>query len=423
MCATQAKADSQAPLETEVLIAGGGLVGATLGAALASAGVETVVVDREDPQTVLSAEFDGRASAIAAGSRHMMEAIGLWQELGDQAQPILDISVTDGKIGRRPSPLMLHYDHREVGEAMGHIVENRRLRQAQHRLLPKLESLTYLAPLGVDRVVRTKDRVIATLSDGRKVHARMVAGCDGRNSPLRESAGIRTTRWSYPQSGIVATLEHEKPHRGVAYEHFLPSGPFAMLPMVDGPDGAHRSSIVWTEKRALAERAYRLPDDAFAREVMRRFGRRLGNVRPVGPRFRYPLSGLHAQRYIDTRLALVGDSAHGIHPIAGQGLNLGLRDVAALAECVVDVRRLGLDIGAADVLERYQRWRRLDNTTLVVSTHTLDYLFSNDIGPVRLARDLGLGVVNRIGPLKKVFMRHAMGMVGDLPRLIQGRPL
>jgi 2-octaprenyl-6-methoxyphenol hydroxylase len=410
-------------LETEVLVVGGGLVGATLAGALASAGLETVVVDREDPAKVQAAGFDGRGSAIAAGSRHMMEAIGLWDEVAHEAQPILDISVTDGKIGRPPSILQLHYDHREVGEAMGHIVENRRMRQAQHRFLPKLGRLTHLAPVGVERVVRTRDRALATLSDGRKVRARLVCGCDGRGSPLREAAGIRTARWSYPQTALVATLEHEQPHRGVAYEHFLPSGPFAMLPMVDGPDGEHRSSIVWTEKPAQAERAYKLSDRAFGREVLRRFGPRHGEVRPIGHRFKYPLSGLHAERYVDTRLALVGDSAHAIHPIAGQGLNLGLRDVAALAECVVDQRRLGLDIGAPEVLERYQRWRRTDNMTLVVATHTLDYLFSNDLPPVRLARDLGLGAVNRLGPMKKLFMRHAMGMFGDLPRLVRGEAL
>jgi 2-octaprenyl-6-methoxyphenol hydroxylase len=230
-------------------------------------------------------------------------------------------------------------------------------------------------------------------------------------------------QWTYPQAGVVATLEHEKPHRGVAYEHFLPSGPFAMLPMVDDPPGTHRSSIVWTERRDLAQKAVKLSDRAFAQEVLRRFGTALGDVRPVGPRFTYPLSGLHAERYIDRRLALVGDAAHGIHPIAGQGLNLGFRDVAALAECIVDARRLGQDIGAQDVLVRYQRWRRPDNLMLVAATDSLNRLFSNNFGPLRAARDLGLGAVNRIGPLKRLFMRHALGSFGDLPRLTQGPPL
>jgi 2-octaprenyl-6-methoxyphenol hydroxylase len=410
-------------LHTEVLVVGGGLVGATLASALASAGIETVVVDMEEPEKVLRMGFDGRASAIAAGSRHMMEAIGLWDLVADQAQPILDIMVTDGRIGRPKSPFHLHYAHDEVGEAMGHIVENRVLRQGQQRLLPTFERLTHLAPVGVERVVRTGTRATATLTDGRRVVARLVAGCDGRGSPLRKAAEIRTAHWTYDQAGIVATLRHDADHKGTAHEHFLPSGPFAMLPMVDGPDGEHRSSIVWTERKRLAEHFYGLDQDAFAREVLRRFGEDYGDVAEVGPRFKYPLSGLHAERYIDTRLALVGDSAHAIHPIAGQGLNLGLRDVAALAECVVDARRLGLDVGQGDVLRRYQRWRRPDNMILVAATHTLDNLFSNDFPPLRLARDLGLAGVNLMGPVKKLFMRHAMGTLGDLPRLIQGRPL
>lgn len=410
-------------LRGDVLIVGGGLVGATLAGALASAGIDTILVDREDPKAVLDAGFDGRASAIAAGSRHMMEAIGLWAEVAPAAQAIRDIRVSDGRIGRRASRFALHYDHREVGEPFGHIVENREIRRAQQRFLARQESLRHLAPLGVARVMRRPGEAEAILTDGRRVRAALVCACDGRGSALRQEAGIQSMSWTYPQAGIVATLEHEKPHRGVAFEHFLPSGPFAMLPMVDAPPGTRRSSIVWTERRDLSERMVNLSDRAFAGEVRRRFGGALGGVRPVGPRFRYPLSGHHAERYIERRLALVGDAAHAIHPIAGQGLNLGLRDVAALAECVVDARRLGLDVGARDVLERYQRWRRPDNLMLVAATDSLNRLFANDFGPLRLGRDLGLGVVDRIAPLKRVFMRHAMGLVGDLPRLIAGRPL
>jgi 2-octaprenyl-6-methoxyphenol hydroxylase len=410
------------PIETEVLVVGGGLAGASLAAVLATAGLETVVVDREDPEAVRDKGFDGRASAIAAGSRHMFEAIGLWDHV-KEAQPILDIKVTDGQVGRRASPLGLSYDHRDVGEPFGHIVENRLLRIAQQDFLAACRHLNYLAPMGVDAVERDETGVRARLSDGRTVRARLVCACDGRNSRLREAAGIRARRWDYDQSGVVATLTHERPHRGVAYEHFLPSGPFAMLPLPDAPDGTHRSSIVWTERHDLARRAVTLDDTAFAREVLRRFGDGLGRVAPVGPRFRYPLSGLHADSYIGQRLALVGDSAHGIHPIAGQGLNLGLRDVAALAECIVDTARLGLDIGGPEVLTRYQRWRRVDNLTLVAATDSLDRLFSNDLPPVRLARGLGMAAVDRMGPLKKVFMRHAMGMLGDLPRLVRGEAL
>jgi len=411
-------------LDVEAMIVGGGLVGATLAAVLATSGVRVALIDREDPRTVLDAGFDGRASAVAAGARHMLNAIGMWAEIAPHAQPIRWITVSDGKVDRDAAASKLHYDSRAVGEPFGHIVENRELRRAQQRFLAGLDDhLLHLAPMGVERVVRRPHEAVAHLADGRHVRARLVAACDGRNSRLRHDAEIPVRSWGYEQAAIVATLTHERAHRGVAYEHFLPSGPFAMLPMVDGPDGDHRSSIVWTENRDLADRAVELSDGAFAEQVHRRFGGTHGRVTPVGPRFRYPLSALHATRYTAQRLALVGDSAHAIHPIAGQGLNMGFRDVAAFAECIVEQRRLGLDVGSPEVLTRYERWRRLDNTTLVGATDGLNRLFANDLPPVRLARDLGLSAVDRMDPLKRVFMRHAMGMVGELPRLLRAQPL
>ncbi len=245
-----------------------------------------------------------------------------------------------------------------------------------------------------------------------------MAACDGRNSPLRRAAGIRTIEWNYPQVSIVCTVSHEAPHRGVAVEHFLPAGPFAILPMT-----GHRSSIVWTERADLAPRLMALDDAGFTRELARRFGDFLGALEVVGPRWSYPLSLMHAERYSAPRLALVGDAAHVIHPIAGQGLNLGIRDIAALAELVVDARRLGLDIANPDALERYERWRRFDNVMLAAVTDGLNRLFSNALPPVKLARDLGLAAVDRLPPLKRFLMRHAMGVVGDLPRLVRGEPL
>ncbi|MBY0431845.1 MAG: FAD-dependent monooxygenase, partial [Rhodospirillales bacterium] len=262
------------------------------------------------------------------------------------------------------------------------------------------------------------DEVTARLEDGRLVRARLAVAADGRGSPTRQGAGIGLTRWDYHQTGIVCTVAHEKPHRFIAQEHFLPAGPFAILPLT-----GNRSSIVWTEKSHLAPAILRQDDASFLAELKSRFGGFLGRIEVVGPRFGYPLSLQFADRYTDCRLVLIGDAAHGMHPIAGQGMNMGVRDVAALAEVLVDARRLGLDPGAPVVLSRYQRWRRFDNMLMLGLTDVLNRLFSNDLGAVALARDFGLAAVNRMPPLKKVLMRHAMGMVGELPRLMRGETL
>jgi 2-octaprenyl-6-methoxyphenol hydroxylase len=398
----------------ELVIVGGGLVGLTLGIACAEAGLDVAVVDREDPAVTVAESFDGRASAIAFGSRQALAAIGLWEKVAAEAAPILEIRVADDN-----APLFLHYDHREVGDQpLGWIVENRMLRRALLARVRELPRLRHLAPSTVVDVERSSMGALVRLHDGRALHARLVAAADGKASPLRKAAGIRTIEWSYPQIGIVTTVRHAEPHRGVAVEHFLPAGPFAILPLT-----GNRSSLVWTERAALAPRIMALDESDFASELRRRFGDFLGAVEPVGPRWSYPLAFLHAQRYGAERLALVGDAAHVIHPIAGQGLNLGLRDVAALAEVLVDARRLGLDIGDAMAIERYERWRRIDNWMLSAVTDSLNRLFSNAIPPVKLARDLGLAAVNALPPLKRLFMRHAMGVVGDLPRLVRGEPL
>ncbi len=411
-------------LQCEVLVVGGGMVGLTLGLTLAGAGVEVVVVDREDPATVQGAAFDGRASAIARGSQQALEGAGLWPTMAAAAQPILDIRVSDGRVGLGTSSLFLHYDHRDLdGVPLGAIIENRAVRRALHAEVVRRRTLKLVAPAAIGGLERDAGFIEAKLTDGRAVRARLAVAADGRNSTVRQAAGIRTTAWNYPQAGIVCTVAHDKPHNGVAHEHFLPSGPFAMLPMTDGEDGRHRSSIVWTERRDLAPAMIELNPAAFAAEIARRFGDSLGRLEAIGGRWSYPLSLLHAASYHGLRLALIGDAAHAIHPIAGQGLNLGLRDVAALAEAVVDARRLGLDVGSAGVLERYERWRRFDNLMLIAATDGLNRLFSNDLPPLRLARDLGLAAVNRLPPLKRFFMRHAMGLIGDLPRLIRGEAL
>jgi len=398
----------------ELAVVGGGLVGLALGIACAEAGLETAVIDREEPAAMLAESFDGRASAIAFGSQRMLEALGIWREVGEDAAPILEIRVADAD-----APLFLHYDHRDVGDhPLGWLVENRVLRRALLTRVASLPRLRHLAPASVTSVERSAAGTSVHLAGGRVLRARLVAAADGKTSPLRESAAIRTIRWSYPQTGIVATVEHERPHEGVAVEHFLPAGPFAILPLT-----GNRSSLVWTERAALAPRLLALAAEPFAEELRRRFGDFLGEVRPVGPRWSYPLSFLHAERVHDERLALVGDAAHLIHPIAGQGLNLGLRDVAALAQVLVDRRRLGLDIGEAAGLTEYARWRSLDVLALSAVTDGLNRLFSNTIPPLKLARDLGLAAVNQMPPLKRFFMRHAMGVVGDLPRLVRGEAL
>ncbi len=411
--------------DPDVLIVGGGLVGLTLGLALGGAGLSVAIVDRERPDAAAADAFDGRASALAWGSVRALMGIGLWDRLAPHAQPINDIRVTDGD-----SLLFLHYDHRQTGivhdgtaAPLGYIVENRFTRRALYAAVRDVPSIRLIAPADVATLERQTATTVAHLTDGTTLRAPLAVACDGRESPLRTAAGITTVRWPYPQTGIVCAIAHEHPHEGIAHERFLPAGPFAVLPLPDSPEGEHRSSIVWTERSELAPAMLQLDDDAFAVEIAHRFGDGLGRIRATGRRWSYPLGLIHAQNYVAHRLALAGDAAHGIHPIAGQGLNLGLRDVAALAECIVDASRLGLDIGVGEGLAKYERWRRVDNLLLVAATDVLNRLFSNNIAPVRLARDLGLGAVEKLPPLKRLFMRHAMGLLGTLPRLVRGEAL
>jgi len=399
--------------QVDVIVGGGGMVGLTLAIALAKGGLQVVVCDPLRPETVLDAAFDGRVSALAYSSVRMFQALGLWQGLEPHAQPINDILVTDAGLDRPASPFSLHFDHREVGVPLGHIAENRHIRAAQFAGL--CDGVRLIAPAALTALEDAGGGILATLSNGDQIRARLAVAADGRASPMRDAQGIGVVGWSYPQTGIVATVEHEKPHRGVAYEHFLPSGPFAILPLP-----GRRSSLVWTEDTRIAPSLIAMDEDDFNAELHRRFGAHLGAAHVAGPRWSYPLKFHLARAFVRPRFALAGDSAHGIHPIAGQGLNLGLKDAAALAEVVLDAARLGLDIGALDVLRRYERWRRFDAFTLAAATDGLNRLFSNDIVPLRVARDLGMGVVDRIGPLRRFFMRHAGGEIGKLPRLLKG---
>jgi 2-octaprenyl-6-methoxyphenol hydroxylase len=426
---------TQAMHVAEVAIVGAGLIGASLAAALGSAGLRVVLIDRLPASAQLAPTFDGRTTAVSRSSRQALEAIGVWSRIAAYAAPILDIRISDARLDPAGGPaptsrLHLHFDHREAqrrgGPAapMGHIVENRHLRAALFEVLDTLPAVKIFAPAEAIEAHRNEGSARIRLADGRIIRAALLVSAEGRGGRLHEEAGIRIRRTGYGQTAIVVTAEHALPHLGVAQEKFLPAGPFAILPLTDDPaSGAHRSSIVWSERSDLVPTLLRLPDSDFQAEFARRFGEHLGAVKAVGPRFSYPLSVQVAERFTAPRLALVGDAAHGIHPIAGQGWNLGLRDAAALAEVVVDSYRLGLDIGHASVLAQYERWRRVDSLSMIAVTDGLNRLFSNDFAPVRLVRDLGLAAVNRMPPLRRFFIHHAMGLMGDLPRLLRGEPL
>ncbi len=399
----------------DVIIGGGGMVGLTLGLALAQGGLKVVVCDPMPKTAILDAKFDGRVTAIAYAAVRMYQALGVWDRLAPDAQPIEDILVTDGAPGRAPSPFSLHFDGSEAGTPLGHIAENRHIRAALFAAVEKTPNLELISPAALDDLVADTHAINATLSNGEAITARLAVAADGRESAMRERMNIGVVGWSYPQVGIVATVEHEKLHNGVAYEHFLPAGPFAILPMT-----GNRSSLVWTERETLAPRMMKLPDAEFDAEIAQRFGAHLGKTKATGPRWSYPLKFHLARAYVKPRFALAGDAAHGIHPIAGQGLNLGLKDAAALAEIILDAARLGLDFGQLDILQRYERWRRFDSFTLAAATDALTRLFSNDIAPLRFVRDLGMGIVDQIGPARRFFMRHAGGDIGKLPRLMKG---
>jgi 2-octaprenyl-6-methoxyphenol hydroxylase len=404
-----------APIQTDVAIAGGGMVGLTLALALSQAGMKVAVADPLMPAQLLDERFDGRVSALAFASVRMLRALGLWDELAPDAQPINDIVVSDGELGKKPSPFSLHFDHREIGEILGYIVENRHIRRAQLQATQSCGGLVFLPGVAVESLVVGEGSATMSLSNGEAFESPLAVSAEGRDSPLREAQGIRSVAWDYPQIGIVVTVEHERPHNGVAYEHFLPAGPFAILPMT-----GNRASLVWTEETNEARWLLGLDDRSFTAELRLRFGGHLGEVSPTGPRWSYPLRLHLARSYVQHRFALIGDAAHTIHPIAGQGLNLGLKDAAALAETVLDAARLGLDFGRSDVLERYERWRRFDSMALAAATDGLNRLMSNSIPPLRVVRDLGMGIVDAIPPLRQFFMRHAGGDVGTLPRLLKG---
>ena len=400
-----------------IVIGGGAFAGLALALALRQGLGADVPVIVADPALAVRPSHDPRATAIVAACRRLFDAIGVWDQIAPTAQPILDMVVTDSKLEDATRPVFLTFaGNVEPGEPFAHMVENRYLIDAlvEHAVSEGID----LRSLPVTEFTSGGGGVDVTLADGSRVGASLLIAADGARSKLRERAGIPTHGWEYDQSGVVVTVGHEREHHGRAEEHFLPSGPFAILPLT-----GNRSSLVWTEKRSEASRIVALDDEQFHGELEQRFGLRLGEVRALDKPRAFPLGYFVARSFIGNRLALIGDAAHVIHPIAGQGLNLGLKDVAALAEVIVDAARLGIDLGQADVLDRYQRWRRFDTMAMGLATNSLNLLFSNESALLRTVRDIGLGLVDRAPPLKNMFIRQAAGLAGEVPRLLKGEAL
>jgi 2-octaprenyl-6-methoxyphenol hydroxylase len=403
--------------QRSIVICGGAFSGLALAVALRQGLGADIPIIVADPALAVRPSRDPRATAIVAACRRLFEALGAWQAVAEKAQPILDMVVTDSRLEDATRPVFLTFaGDVEPGEPFAHMVENRDLIDALvARAAAEAIDLRATAVTSYDA---RSGGIDVTLADGSLIEASLLVAADGARSKLRERAGIATHGWDYNQSGIVVTVGHERDHHGRAEEHFLPAGPFAILPLA-----GKRSSLVWTEKRAEAARIVSLGEDEFHGELEQRFGLHLGEIKALDKPRAFPLSYFVARSFIAERMALVGDAAHVIHPIAGQGLNLGLKDVAALAEVVVDAARLGIDLGQQDVLERYQRWRRFDTMAMGLATNSLNLLFSNQSTLLRTVRDIGLGLVDRAPPLKSLFIRQAAGLAGEVPRLLKGEAL
>ena len=413
--------------DADVLIVGGGLVGGVIAAALAGEGLSVAVVDTDPPRRAEESSrakktgpaaknadaknADGRVSAIALSSQRLLARIGAWRALQPYATPILHIRVAEAG-----TTDFLHYDSGEIGgDPFGFMLENRILRRELGQRLMRGNGISLFAPARIETLARGAFGVEARLADGRSIRAQLAIAADGAGSRTRADAGIGIARRGYGQTAIVCTVRHERPHGNIAHELFHPAGPFAILPTLN-----NRSAIVWSDRSDQAPLFAALDEDAFAEELTRRAGDFLGRLRLDSPRWTYPLSVRFAHRMVAERLALAGDAAHAMHPVAGQGLNMGLRDAAALADVLAWAKSLGLDLGSPEVLERYGRWRRFDNGLMLVMTDGIVRIFSNDVAPLKRLRGFGLSTVNRIPPLRRLFARHAMGVVGELPRLMQG---
>ncbi|MCI5098766.1 FAD-dependent monooxygenase [Phaeobacter italicus] len=404
---------------SDILIVGGGLNGPALALALAQTGHTVTLIDALPRDARAREDFDGRSYALALASQKLIDQIGVWDAVAGQAQPMLEIKVTDGRAGQGPSPFFMHFDHAEIEEGpMGYMIEDRYLRRALRGAMEAEPAITLVDEQTVIAQETDATGVTVTLARGDSLRGRLLVGADGRRSGTAERAGIKRTGWDYGQTALVCAIEHDRPHNGIAHQFFMPPGPLAILPLP-----GNRSSIVWSERSDRAAAIQSLDEESYLSILRPRFGDFMGDIRLAGDRFTYPLNLTLANAFVAERLALVGDAAHGVHPIAGQGLNAGLRDVGALAEVLTEARRRGEDIASSLVLDRYQQWRRFDTASLAAATDAFNRLFSNDNPLLRLGRDIGMGVVGAIPGLRQSFIREAAGLTGDLPRLLQGRPI
>ncbi len=405
--------------DSEILITGGGLSGPILALALAQSGHRVTVIDALSEKLRKDAAFDGRSYAVALTSQRLLDGIGIWNAVADHSQPILEIKVSDGRAGEGPSPFFMHFDHAEIEEGpMGHMVQDRHLRRVLLDAMASTDRITHLAGEKVVTQNPAPGGVSVTLASGKVLNGAVLVGADGRDSGTALRAGIKRTGWAYGQTALVCAIAHEKPHHGIAHQFFMPAGPLAILPLP-----GNVSSIVWSESEQTAAAFNALPDAEYLDMLRPRFGSFLGQISLTGARYTYPLSLSLAAHLVTDRTALIGDAAHGVHPIAGQGLNAGMRDIAALTEVLTDATRRGEDPGSAAVLARYEEWRRFDNTALALATDGFNRLFSNDNTLVRGLRELGMGLVGKVPALRRGFIREAAGLTGNLPRLMRGVPL
>ena len=400
--------------DCDIAIVGGGLNGPVLALALAAQGRRVCIIDAQPEALRKNAAFDGRAYALALASKRLLARLGIWQQVAEHAEAMQEIKASDGRAGEGPSPLSLHFERGELEEGpMGYMLEDRYLRRALLDAVAAQELITELHDEVIAQEV-TEQGAWLTLASGKSLSTRLVVGADGRASGTAQRAGIKRTGWDYGQTALVCALKHELPHEGIAHQFFMPNGPLAILPLPDS-----RVSIVWSEKTDQAAEINALSDEDYLQVLRPRFGDFLGKISLDGKRFAYPLKLTIANQFVTERVALVGDAAHGLHPIAGQGLNAGLRDVAALAHVVEHAERIGEDFASLLVLQRYQEWRRFDTATLAAATDLSNKLFSNDNPLLRLGRDIGMGVINALPGVKRGFVREAAGLTGELPDLMK----